>query len=73
MTINKVQGQTLDFDGLYLPEPLFSLVRLHAALSRAKTRGNIKVLIKLANKNKLHTCCPKNIVYHEILNLIHTN
>ncbi|XP_022852249.1 ATP-dependent DNA helicase PIF1-like [Olea europaea var. sylvestris] len=47
MTINKVQGQTLDFVGLYLPEPVFSHGQLYVALSRARTRENIKVIINL--------------------------
>lgn len=71
MTINKSQGQTLGFVSLYLPEPVFSHDQLYVVLSRVRTRENIKVLIKPFVKNKSHTCCTKNIVYHEILNLVH--
>nr|XP_027083463.1 ATP-dependent DNA helicase PIF1-like [Coffea arabica] len=45
MTINKAQGQTLDYVGLYLKEHVFSHGQLYVALSRAKTATNVKVLI----------------------------
>lgn len=62
MTINKAQGQTLDFIDLYLLELVFFHDQLYGALSRARTRENIKILIKPFVKNKLHTCCTKNII-----------
>ena len=37
MTINKSQGQTLDFVGLYLPSLVFSYGQLYIAMSRIKT------------------------------------
>ncbi|XP_022859212.1 ATP-dependent DNA helicase PIF1-like [Olea europaea var. sylvestris] len=50
MTINKAQGQTLDFVGLYLPKPVFSHGQLYVALSRAKITRSIKVLLKPTNE-----------------------
>jgi ATP-dependent DNA helicase PIF1 len=71
MTINKAQGQTLDFVGLYLPEPVFCHGQLYVALSRAKTSKCLKVLLKPSNPDTLHTTCTKNVVYKEILSFIH--
>jgi hypothetical protein len=67
MTINKAQGQTLDFVGLYLPEPVFCHGQLYVALSRAKTSKCLKVLLNPSISEKLHMTCTKNIVYKEIL------
>ncbi|XP_075110200.1 uncharacterized protein LOC107816665 [Nicotiana tabacum] len=67
MTINKVQGQTLDFVGIYLREPVFSHGQLYVALSRAKSSNYVKVLIRpsmLANHDDHSTY---NIVYDEII------
>lgn len=46
MTINKAQGQTLDFVGVYLKEHVFSHGQLYVALSRAKSINQLKVLIR---------------------------
>jgi hypothetical protein len=35
MTINKSQGQSLDFVGLYLPNPVFAHGQMYVAMSRA--------------------------------------
>ena len=42
MTINKAQGQTLDFVGIYLREPVFSHGQLYVALSRSKSSNCVK-------------------------------
>ena len=44
MTINKSQGQTIPNVGVYLPAPVFSRGQLYAAMSRAMSRTNIKIL-----------------------------
>ncbi|KAG5589086.1 hypothetical protein H5410_039600 [Solanum commersonii] len=67
MTINKAQGQTLDFVGIYLREPVFSHGQLYVALSRAKSSKCVKILIRppTADSNDDHSTY--NIVYDEII------
>ncbi|XP_071939107.1 uncharacterized protein [Coffea arabica] len=67
MTINKSQGQTLDFVGIYLKEPVFSHGQLYVALSRAKTSANVKILLRPVTVHSTETSYTRNIVYHEIL------
>jgi ATP-dependent DNA helicase PIF1 len=66
MTINKSQGQSLDYVGLYLPKDVFSHGQLYVALSRVKSKKGIKILVHD------HAKQPKNIttnvVYKEIFN-----
>lgn len=64
MTINKSQGQTLDFVGLYLPSSVFSHGQLYVAMSRVKTPSSLKILISHETSSKN---CTDNIVYKEIL------
>ena len=70
MTINKAQGQTLDFVGIYLPEPVFSNGELYVAVSRVKTSQCIKILIKPIIPQTLNDKFTKNIVYEEIVSLV---
>ncbi|XP_073138197.1 uncharacterized protein [Henckelia pumila] len=67
MTINKAQGQTLDFVGVYLKEPVFSHGQLYVALSRAKTMDQLKVLIRPSTPLIQSTNYTKNVVYHDVL------
>ncbi|XP_060959218.1 ATP-dependent DNA helicase RRM3-like [Cannabis sativa] len=72
MTINKVQGQTLDSVGVFLPEPVFSHGQLYVALSRAKTLSALRVLIRPPSGNEADNNHTLNIVYEEILLLSNT-
>ena len=64
MTINKIQGQTLTYVGLYLKQPVFSHGQLYVAVSRVKSRKSLKILIENADG----TCGSEtqNIVYPEV-------
>jgi len=70
MTINKSQGQTFEYVGVHLNDPVFSHGQLYVALSRSKNPSNLKVFIKqgnlqgkLQNNERVFT---QNIVYNEI-------
>ncbi|KAL8049007.1 hypothetical protein ABFX02_07G104800 [Erythranthe guttata] len=70
MTINKSQGQTLDFVGIYLKEPVFSHGQLYVALSRAKSAAAVRVLIHPGSRCKRVVDYTRNIVFHEIFRLL---
>ncbi|GKC75784.1 ATP-dependent DNA helicase PIF1-like protein [Tanacetum coccineum] len=53
MTINKSQGQSLNYVGLYLPNPVFSHEQLYVALSRVTNPNGLKILIKEDNDKEL--------------------
>ena len=61
MSANKAQGQTLDYIGLYLPEPVFTHGQLYVALSRVRRSSNLSVFV---DDPLGYT---KNIVYKEVL------
>ena len=61
ITINKSQGQTLDFVSIWLGDDhVFTHGQLYVALSRVSSFDNIKIATN--NKNKL----TRNVVYKEI-------
>ena len=66
ITINKAQGQTIPYMGLYLPNPIFAHGQLYVALSRVQSKNYIKILVKDHGhiNGEVYT---KNIVYREIL------
>jgi ATP-dependent DNA helicase PIF1 len=66
MTINKSQGQSLDYVGLYLPKDVFSHGQLYVALSRVKSKKGIKILVHDDAKQPKNITT--NVVYKEIFN-----
>lgn len=67
MTINKTQGQTLDFVGIYLRESVFSRDQLYVGLCRAKNLENVKVLIHPPTVEDTDDHSTYNVVYEEII------
>ncbi|KAK2645253.1 hypothetical protein Ddye_020448 [Dipteronia dyeriana] len=63
MIINKSQGQTLDYVGICLPQPVFSRGQLYIALSRVKNTNSIKVLVRPIDIGNSNDGSTKNIVY----------
>ncbi|KAF0712371.1 hypothetical protein AaE_012043 [Aphanomyces astaci] len=66
MTINKSQGQTLSRVGLILPSPVFSHGQLYVALSRAKTKAGISVLVRDGKFPGFEGIYTQNVVYRSI-------
>ena len=63
MTINKSQGQSVNFVGLNLQTDVFSHGQMYVALSRCTSGNRIRILLAEQNENKK----VPNIVYNEIL------
>lgn len=69
MTINKAQGQTLDYIGLNLSDPVFSHGQLYVALSRVHSFQAVTILLtKRSSSNVPVQYTTENIVYKEVLN-----
>jgi ATP-dependent DNA helicase PIF1 len=63
MTINKAQGQTLEYIGIDLRSPAFAHGQLYVALGRTRGYDRIKILLhpeQTSNKTK-------NVVFKEVL------
>lgn len=63
MTINRAQGQSLQFVGLDLRTEVFSHGQLYVALSRARSARNVHALLPLSS-DSFKT---RNVVYKEVL------
>ena len=77
MTINKAQGQTLHFMGLYLPKPVFSHGQLYTACSRVESKYDLSIYI-INGKNQgifdgHKGVFTRNIVYKEVFNFNNNN
>ncbi len=61
MTINKSQGATLEFVGIYLNEPVFSHGQLYVAMSRVSSLTNLFIATNSEFEN-----VTRNVVFKEI-------
>jgi PIF1-like helicase/DNA helicase Pif1-like protein len=73
MTINKAQGQTMKFVGIYLPHPVFSHGQLYVALSRVSSENNVCIMVEGDKYNVSNKTFTKNVVYTEIFGSATTN
>lgn len=64
MTINKSQGQMLEYVCIYLPKSVFTHGQLYVAVSRVTSKG-LKIYIN--SDNPSHQNYTKNIVYQEVI------
>src|SRR6266540_596046 len=53
MSINKAQGQTIPYMGLYLPNPVFTHGQLYVALSRVQSKDNFWFWLKMVKLMKI--------------------
>ncbi|XP_074299946.1 uncharacterized protein LOC141631133 [Silene latifolia] len=64
MTINKSQGQSLDYVGVYLPKPVFSHGQLYVAASRTTLPEVLRFYID--DMDQMYPGDTRNIVYKEV-------
>lgn len=67
MTINKSQGQSVNYVGIDLTTPVFTHGQLYVALSRCRTLHNIKILLPDTGEGQQQEAVTKNIVFTEAL------
>ncbi|KAI8604215.1 hypothetical protein EDD21DRAFT_412298 [Dissophora ornata] len=67
VTINKLQGQTLDTVGLYLPKPVFGHGHLYVALSRCTDLSRLKSPILDSELQHHEGVYTRNVVYKNVL------
>jgi hypothetical protein len=71
MTINKVQGQTLQTLGVYLPKPVLCHGQLYVAFSRCGSQRGVRVLVRGGTRAAMNGApagvYTSNVVYHEVL------
>ena len=66
MTINKAQGQTMKYVGIFLPQPVFSHGKLYVALSRVANESKICIMIKGDKYKQFNKTLTKNVDDNEI-------
>ena len=59
LTINKTQGQSLRYVGVYFPKPVFSHGQLYVAVSRAQSFAGLKIF---TSNGRL----TQNVVFREV-------
>ena len=69
MTINKVQGQTLERVGIYLPEPCFTHGQLYVAASRVGLPEYLRFAVPIDKDTGTFRTC--NVVFREALTFTH--
>ena len=52
MTINKSQGQSMLYLGIFLPDPVFGHGQLYVALSRSGVKANTKIYMLPVTNSK---------------------
>lgn len=69
MSINKVQGQSLDRVGICLNNPVFAHGQLYVAVSRCTDGRRLRILLPVSNDGEVSpTKSTPNIVYREVFN-----
>eukprot|EP00966_Prymnesium_polylepis_P185965 4310422-Prymnesium_polylepis.1 len=67
MTVNKAQGQTLAYVGVYLRLPCFTHGQLYVAASRVGHPNGVRFAGPGVTHRTLHEFCTPNIVFREVL------